>query len=233
MEKESKDEMKRNSRNKTKTGDSHSPEVSRRDFLKTSVTAATLLAAAAGLKSPQQIAPPPGPTPKGFVQGEIVEPGAKRLISLNVNGKDYAVQVEMRDMLVNVLRENIGLTGTKRPCNRMECGGCTVLIDAKPYYSCTYPAVRAIGRKILTTEGGDQEPVLSLLQDVWHEEDASQCGHCQPGQLMSATALLKSNQNPTREEIKLAMSGNLCRCGTYMNIIEAIGVASKRLRGVG
>jgi aerobic-type carbon monoxide dehydrogenase small subunit (CoxS/CutS family) len=162
---------------------------------------------------------------------DMLAEGAPVAIKLSVNGKDYYATVEPRDMLVNVIREQLGLTGTKRPCNRMECGGCTVLIDDKPYYSCTYLAIRAQGKKILTVEGSGVEPVLSALQNAWHEMDASQCGYCQEGQLMSATALLKSNPNPTVDEIKAGMSGNLCRCGTYMNIIEAIQLASKSLRG--
>jgi aerobic-type carbon monoxide dehydrogenase small subunit (CoxS/CutS family) len=106
-----------------------------------------------------------------------------------------------------------------------------VLIDGKPYYSCTYLAIRAQGKKILTIEGSNVEPVLKALQNAWHEMDASQCGYCQEGQLMSATAILKSNPHPTVDEIKAGMSGNLCRCGTYMNIIEAIQLASKNLGG--
>jgi aerobic-type carbon monoxide dehydrogenase small subunit (CoxS/CutS family) len=212
-----------------------SVKMDRRSFLKAGLTTGVALAVvpATGkvIGRPQQIYPPPGPTPKKFEQGEIVEANSQRLIELNVNGKTYAAQVEMRDMLVNVLRESLGLTGTKRPCNRMECGGCTVVIDGRTYYSCTYPVVRAIGKKILTVEGGDQEPVLKAIQNAWHEEDASQCGYCQEGQVMSATALLKSNPKPTVDEIKIGMSGNLCRCGTYRNIIEAIQLASKTLGG--
>ena len=163
---------------------------------------------------------------------DLFAEGSAATIQLNVNGKNYYATVEPRDMLVNVLREQLGLTGTKRPCNRMECGGCTVLIDDKPYYSCTYLAIRAQGKKILTVEGSGVEPVLKALQNAWHETDASQCGYCQEGQLMSATALLRSNPAPTVDQIKAGMSGNLCRCGTYMNIIEAIQLASKNLRGV-
>jgi aerobic-type carbon monoxide dehydrogenase small subunit (CoxS/CutS family) len=206
-------------------------KLDRRTFLKSAVAAATLgtVAARAGSQTYAQVTPPPGPVSPPVVAGEVIEPGEKRLVKLDVNGKEYTVEVEMRDMLVNVLREQLGLTGTKRPCNRMECGGCTVLIDNVPYYSCTYFAFRAEGKKILTVEGGDYEPVLKTIQNAWHEADASQCGYCQEGQLMSATALLKSNPKPTVQEIKLAMSGNLCRCGTYYNIIEAIQLASKSL----
>ena len=204
--------------------------VDRRTFIKGTVAAAALGVVAVGI-SPEEISENPAAAEQN-APAEILEPGAKRLITLNVNGQDYAAEVEARDMLVNVLRENLGLVGTKRPCNRMECGGCTVIIDGKPYYSCTYLAIRAAGKKILTVEGRDYDPVIKALQDAWHESDASQCGYCQPGQIMSATALLKSNPNPTVDEIKQAMSGNLCRCGTYRNIIEATQLASKNLRGV-
>ncbi len=154
---------------------------------------------------------------------------ALQTITLNVNGTSLAAQVQPRDMLVNVLREQLGLIGTKRPCNRMECGGCTVLIDNKPYYSCTFLAIRAQGHQILTAEGGASDKVLAAVQAAWVPNDASQCGYCQAGQVMSATALLKSNPNPTVDEIKAGMSGNLCRCGTYMNIIAAIQQAAQTL----
>ncbi|MCL5067122.1 MAG: (2Fe-2S)-binding protein [Thaumarchaeota archaeon] len=138
--------------------------------------------------------------------------------------------VEPRDMLVNVLRENLGLIGTKRPCNRMECGGCTVLIDNVPYYSCTYLAVRAAqGQKILTVEGGSVDSVLKTLQAAWVTNDASQCGYCQPGRIMAATALLKNNSNPSVAEIQAGLEGVLCRCGTYVNVIEAVQAAAKNL----
>ncbi len=160
---------------------------------------------------------------------------AIQTINLSVNGTTMAAQVQPRDMLVNVLREQLGLIGTKRPCNRMECGGCTVLIDGKPYYSCTLLAIRAQGHQILTVEGGitskTPDPVLAAVQTAWVPNDASQCGYCQAGQVMAATALLKSNPNPTVDEIKAGMSGNLCRCGTYLNIISAIQQAAQALGG--
>lgn len=201
--------------------------VSRRSFIKLGVAAG--VASTAGVASATLAKISPEQADQSME--EALAQGSAVLIKLNVNGKTYAAEVQPRDMLVNVLRENLGLIGTKRPCNRMECGGCTVLIDDKPYYSCTYLAIRAQGKKILTVEGRDTDPVLKALQDAWVEADASQCGYCQAGQLMSATSLLKANPNPTVDQIKSAMSGNLCRCGTYMNIIEAIQMASKKLRG--
>ena len=203
-----------------------SVRLDRRTFLKVGAAMAATAAAIGQVKAKpaETVQPSQGPE-------DMLAEGSAVAIKLNVNGKDYFVNVEPRDMLVNVIREQLGLTGTKRPCNRMECGGCTVLIDGKPNYSCTYLAIRAQGKKILTIEGSNVEPVLKALQNAWHEMDASQCGYCQEGQLMSATAILKSNPHPTVDEIKAGMSGNLCRCGTYMNIIEAIQLASKNLGG--
>ncbi len=157
-------------------------------------------------------------------------------ITLNVNGKDYTATVEPRAMLANVIRENFSLIGTKRPCNRQECGGCTVLIDSKPYYSCTYLATRAQGHKIMTVEGGvgpNKDPVLAALQAAWVPNDASQCGYCQPGRLMAATAFLKANQNPSpsTQQIQAALEGVLCRCGTYLNAIAAVQQAAQTLYG--
>ncbi len=207
---------------------SHGVRLSRRGFIKGSVAATAVAAVIVGIR-PEQTSGT-GATQTSKAQADTLF--ALRTITLNINGSKMAVQVEPRDMLVNVLREQLGLIGTKRPCNRMECGGCTVLIDDKPFYSCTYLAIRAQGHRILTAEGGSKDPVLAAVQNAWVQTDASQCGYCQAGQVMSATALLKANNNPTVGQIKAAMSGNLCRCGTYMNIIEGIQLASKNLRGV-
>ena len=165
------------------------------------------------------------------------DPFASQTITLNINGNDIEVGVEPRDMLNNILRDSLGLIGTKRPCNRMECGGCTVLIDDVPHMSCTYPAFRAAGHKIVTVEGytmsssAPETAVLNALQQAWVEQDGGQCSGCQPGQIMSATALLMSNPNPSLDEIKTAMSGNICRCGNYAGIIASIQAAAKTLQG--
>jgi len=203
--------------------------VSRRDFIKLSATMSTLVSVAA-VARPSNVAAQPNVLQK---EDGLQDAFGARMIKMRVNGKEYNAMVYPRDTLVNVLREQLGLIGTKRPCNRGECGGCTVLVNNMPILSCTYLAIRADGKEILTVEGRNYDNVLKTLQDAWVEADASQCGYCQPGQLMSATALLKRNPNPSVDEIKLAMSGNLCRCGTYMNIIEAIQIAAKRLRGGG
>lgn len=134
-------------------------------------------------------------------------------------------------MLVNVIRERFNLIGAKRPCNRQECGGCTVLIDGNPYYSCTYLAVRAVGHQILTVEGTQTDDVLAAVQAAWVPADASQCGYCQAGRVMAATALLKSNPNPSVAEIQAGLEGVLCRCGTYLNAITAVQNAAAALQG--
>lgn len=200
----------------------------RRDFIKLTVATSSIVSVGVASRPAGSVAVSTSPAQRG---DELAAAFAPRDIKLRINGKQYTARVYPRDTLVNVLREQLGLIGTKRPCNRGECGGCTVLIEGKPILSCTFLAVRADGKEILTVEGRDYEPVLKTLQDAWVEADASQCGYCQAGQLMSATALLKRNPNPTINEIKSAMSGNLCRCGTYMNIIEAIQLASSKLRG--
>ncbi|MDG7007043.1 MAG: (2Fe-2S)-binding protein [Nitrososphaerota archaeon] len=165
------------------------------------------------------------------------DPFALQAVKLNINGKDYEVGVEPRDMLNNVLRDSLGLIGTKRPCNRGECGGCTVLVDDVPTMSCSFPAYRAAGHKVITVEGYNMNPatqesnILNALQLAWVQEDGGQCSGCQPGQIMSATALLMSNPNPSVDEIKSAMSGNICRCGNYAGIIASIQLAAKNLQG--
>jgi aerobic-type carbon monoxide dehydrogenase small subunit (CoxS/CutS family) len=203
-------------------------KVSRRTFLKASVASAAVVGVGGlALKSPSmsklQMA-----TPSQASDPDLFAPVS---ITLNVNGQNYTTTVEPRAMLVNVLRENLYLTGTKRPCNRMECGGCTVVISdgttTSAVYSCTYIATRAQGKQILTVEGSDT--VLQALQSAWVPNDASQCGYCQPGRLMSATALLKSNPSPTVDQIKTAIDGNLCRCGTYINVLQAVQDAAKSL----
>ncbi|MEM1947042.1 MAG: 2Fe-2S iron-sulfur cluster-binding protein [Candidatus Caldarchaeum sp.] len=204
--------------------------LSRRDFIKLSAATSSLISVASVAR--------PGISAAAQVATQVQQTGledafAARTIRMRVNGKEYRAIVYPHDTLVNVLREQLGLIATKRPCNRGECGGCTVLVTGVPVLSCTYLAVRADGKEILTAEGRDFDPVLKTLQDAWVEKDASQCGYCQPGMLMSATALLKKNPNPTVSDIKLAMSGNLCRCGTYVNVIEAIQLAASRLRGGG
>jgi aerobic-type carbon monoxide dehydrogenase small subunit (CoxS/CutS family) len=136
------------------------------------------------------------------------------------------VQVDPGTPLLWVIREHLGLTGTKYSCGRGLCGACTVLLDDEPVRSCTTPAHRAAGREVTTIEGIslEESPVMA----AWIEENVPQCGYCQPGQVLSAIALLKKNPNPSDADIDQAMAGNLCRCGTYLRIRRAIHRAAQR-----
>ena len=151
-------------------------------------------------------------------------------INLNVNGIDYPVDVHPGRNLVSVLRNEIGLTGTKEGCDDCECGACMVLIDGRPVNSCSYLAAQAADRPIMTVEGvmvGDQ---LHPLQQALLDEGGVQCGFCTPGMIMSATALLSSNASPTEEEVRIGLSGNLCRCTGYVKILAAVQHAAEQAR---
>lgn len=206
-------------------------KVNRRTFLKASVGSAALVGAAALALEANTSAQTTAMTTSSMGAPSPTDPFATIPITLNVNGKPYSAVVEPRAMLVNVLRENFNLIGTKRPCNRQECGGCTVMIDDKPYYSCTFLAIRAQGHQITTVEGTSNDKVLAAIQAAWVPADASQCGYCQAGRIMAATSLLKSNPNPSVDEIKAGLEGVLCRCGTYLNAITAVQNAAKTLQG--
>lgn len=209
-----------------------SKKVSRRTFLKaTAGTAAVAGVAALALESRSYAQTTPAASTTTTPTVDMTDPHAQIPITLTVNGQSYSTVVEPRAMLVNVIRENFNLIGTKRPCNRQECGGCTVLIDDQPFYSCTYLAVRAQGHKITTVEGTSSDSVLAAVQAAWVPADASQCGYCQPGRVMAATGLLKSNPNPTVDQIKAGLEGVLCRCGTYLNAITAVQNAAAALQG--
>jgi xanthine dehydrogenase YagT iron-sulfur-binding subunit len=155
---------------------------------------------------------------------------SKKQISLAVNGKKFSLVVEPSETLLHVLRERLNLTGTKMVCARGECGACTVLLDGNPIYSCLCLAVRADGKKITTIEGLATKKKLHPVQQAFIEKDGYQCGFCTPGFIMTSVALLNKNKNPTIEETKSALSGNLCRCGNYFKIYEAVSTASKRIR---
>jgi len=158
---------------------------------------------------------------------EIEAVGETVTINLLVNGSTRKVLVEPRWTLVYVLREVLGLTGSKIGCERGECGACTVLIDGKPRYSCLTLAVEAEGHTITTVEGLLDGDKLHPVQQAFAEEDAFQCGFCTPGQIMAVEGLLRSNPDPTIDQIRVGVSGNLCRCGTYKNIFNAAAKASE------
>ncbi len=149
-------------------------------------------------------------------------------ITLNVNGIDYPVTIDPARNLVSVLRTEIGLTGTKEGCDDCECGACMVLIDGRPVNSCSYLAAQADGRAITTVEGVMVGDVLHPLQQALLDEGGVQCGFCTPGMIMSATALLSRNASPTEEEIRIGLSGNLCRCTGYVKILAAVQSAAAR-----
>jgi len=147
-------------------------------------------------------------------------------VRLMVNGAEHHLQVEDRWTLVEVLRDHLGLIGTRIGCDRGECGACTVLLDGKPVYSCSQLAVWADGRKVETVEGLARGENLHPLQEAFIEHDGPQCGYCTSGQLMSAKALLDRNPHPTEDEVRHAITGNICRCSNYNRYVEAVLAAS-------
>jgi len=154
----------------------------------------------------------------------------ERTITVTVNGKTHTASVEPRLLLVHFLREVLNLTGTHIGCDTTSCGACTVLLDGVPIKSCTFFAVQADGRRITTVEGLARDGELHPIQQGFKEEHGLQCGFCTPGMMLVAKALLDENPNPTEEEIRWAISGNLCRCTGYQNIVKSIQWAARRMR---
>ena len=153
---------------------------------------------------------------------------ASMKISLNVNGQSHALEIEPQETLLHVLREHLGLTGTKANCEEGECGACTVLMDGQPVNSCLLLAARAQGSRIQTIEGLTEGGQLTLLQEAFAAEGAIQCGYCTPGFLLTTAALLSGKPRPTDEEITFALSGNICRCTGYTKIAKAIRRAAAK-----
>ena len=188
------------------------PGVSRRTFLKTagvSAAATSLIGAAATDGAARILGPDPVP------------------LALKVNGAARTVTVEPRVTLLRALRNHLDLTGAKEVCDRGACGGCTVMLDGKPIASCLMLAADAVGHEITTVEGLGSPEKLSAVQAAFVEADALQCGFCTPGLVVASTALLASNPSPTLEQVKEGLSGNLCRCGTYPRVFEAVMKAAK------
>ena len=189
--------------------------VSRRGFI-TSVGSGAIGVAAAGalVKGAPQ------------AQAETVKAGDVSTITLTVNGRRQKVLVEARWSLLYLLRDHLGLTGTKVGCERGECGACTVLIGGKARYACMTLAVEADGQDITTVEGLMTGEDLGPTQRAFAEEDAFQCGYCTPGQVMAAEGLLRANPSPNLDQIRQGMAGNICRCGTYAHIFKAVATAA-------
>ncbi|HET7701102.1 MAG TPA: (2Fe-2S)-binding protein [Candidatus Limnocylindria bacterium] len=152
-------------------------------------------------------------------------------LTLNVNGASVSVRASPGRSLLDTLRDSLGLTGTKKVCNEGDCGACTVLIDGRPAYSCLALAIACEGRVIETVEGLAVNGQLHPVQQAFVDHDAYQCGFCTPGQVMSVVALLRENARPTEDDVRRAVTGNLCRCGAYTNIVAAGLAAARKTRG--
>jgi xanthine dehydrogenase YagT iron-sulfur-binding subunit len=195
-------------------------KISRRHFVEG--TAAGVVAAR--VVAPLDAAPAPAPI------NDPAEASVPRTtIKFTLNGVERRVEVEDRWTLVELLRDHLGLTGTKLGCDRGECGACTVLVDGKSVYSCSQLAAWMDGRKVETIESLARSGQLDPLQEAFIEHDGPQCGFCTSGQLMSAKALLASNSNPTRDEVRAAMTGNICRCSNYNHYVESVLAAAGAL----
>jgi carbon-monoxide dehydrogenase small subunit len=155
---------------------------------------------------------------------------AKVKIKVTINGEAREAEVEPRLLLVHFIREILDLTGTHIGCDTTHCGACTVILDGRPVKSCTIFAVQANGRNIMTVEGLEQGAKLHPIQEAFTEEHGLQCGFCTPGMMMTGFAFLQNNPNPSEEEIRRAISGNLCRCTGYVNIVKAYQSAARKLR---
>jgi 4-hydroxybenzoyl-CoA reductase gamma subunit len=151
----------------------------------------------------------------------------KRLLVLNVNGREHTVAAADGALLLDVLRDALQLTGTKQGCDGGECGACTVLVDDRPRLACSTLAAQAEGRRIETIEGQARQGRLSAVQQAFHDKLGAQCGYCTPGMVMASEGLLRANPEPTVDEIKAALAGNLCRCTGYVKIIESVQAAAE------
>jgi len=198
---------------KRKTGDG----VTRRGFLGT--VGAGAAAVATGVARRAEAIP------------EITDPDEMMQVALSINGRLHRLLVEPRWTLLFVLRERLGITGTKAGCERGECGSCTVLIDGQARYACMTLAMEAEGTEITTVEGLLDGEQLGPVQQAFVSQDALQCGYCTSGQIVAAESLLRSNPSPTADDIRLGMSGNLCRCGAYAHIENAVSEAAELKKG--
>jgi len=155
---------------------------------------------------------------------------SQHAISVKINGNEQKAEVESRLLLVHLLREKLSMTGTHTGCDTSNCGACTVLFDGDPIKSCTMLAVQADGHEVTTVEGLATASELHPIQEGFKDEHGLQCGFCTPGMMLAATALLKENPDPTEDEVRWALSGNLCRCTGYQNIVKSVLWAAAKLR---
>jgi xanthine dehydrogenase YagT iron-sulfur-binding subunit len=210
------------SHKKKKTSEEVVSGVSRRDFLSTAglgVFGLATVGSSRGKESPED--------------DGVVAPGQKIPVVLNINGNEHRLLVESRWSLLFALREQIGMTGSKHGCGRGECGSCTVLIDDVPRYACMTLAVEAENVEVTTVEGLLDREQLGSVQHAFAETDAFQCGYCTPGQIIAVEGLLRAHRDPSLDEIRLGVSGNLCRCGAYPNIFKAAKQAALARRKIG
>lgn len=206
------------------------PDLSRRNFIKGAGIAS--VAASAGVLLADRIAEAAPHPQTGGTSGGVVGPGEVP-VTLNINGKTRTLKLEPRTTLLDTLRNHLDLTGCKKVCDRATCGACTVHIDGRAHYSCTTLAIDAQGRQITTIEGLEDAEHLSTMSNAFWDNDAQQCGFCTPGFVMACSAYLEHEPHPTREGLEKALGGNLCRCGTYMGIRDAVlqAAASSKTKG--
>ena len=155
---------------------------------------------------------------------------SKHTVTIEINGSSFTREVDSRLLLVHFLRENLQMTGTHIGCDTSNCGACTVLMDGRSIKTCTVYTVQANGKSLTTIEGMETEGKLHPLQEGFHEEHGLQCGFCTPGMIMRAAELLEKNPKPSEEEIRVGISGNLCRCTGYVNIIKAVQYAAEKIQ---
>ena len=155
---------------------------------------------------------------------------SKHTVTIEINGSNFTREVDSRLLLVHFLRENLQMTGTHIGCDTSNCGACTVLMDGRSIKTCTVYTVQANGKSLTTIEGMETEGKLHPLQEGFHEEHGLQCGFCTPGMIMRAAELLEKNPNPSEEEIRMGIAGNLCRCTGYVNIIKAVQYAAEKIQ---
>jgi xanthine dehydrogenase YagT iron-sulfur-binding subunit len=207
-------------RKKGKLRELHKEGFSRRDFLK-----GASMAVSTGLLATQEAGAATPETEPG-----VLGPGAVP-ITLEINGKPHSLKVEPRVTLLDAMRNRLDLTGAKKVCDRGVCGACTVILDGRPVYACNLLAIEAEGHNIVTIEGLSTEDKLHPVMTAFVNHDAQQCGFCTPGFVVACKAFLDKHPDPTREDVERGLGGNLCRCGTYAGVREAVLEAAKTLKG--